>query len=237
MENEFYNILKKDYRLVKLLHKSDKGKCVLYRHRQLEKNIVIHILNNASTDVYSVLKRIRHRNITEVFEVLEINGQTVIIEEYINGITLAEISETMSPIGVKRILLQLCDGLSALHSVGIVYRDITLNNIMLTNDGIVKIIDFDIAKLFKSSDTIDNNTMGTMGYAPFEQFGLNRTDEHSDIFAVGVIANLLLTGKHPSVKIFTKGRLGKFIRICTNINQYERFDSADDILNFLKQYI
>lgn len=235
MENEFYNTLKKEYLFVKLLHKSDKGKCILYRHRQLGKNIVIHIMNNTSVDVYSVLKHIKHRNIVEIFEVLEISGQTVIIEEYINGITLSEISETMSPIGVKRILLQLCDGLSALHSVGIVHRDLTLNNIMLTNDGTVKIIDFDIAKLFKSSDDTDNNTMGTIGYAPFEQFGLNRTDEHSDIFAIGVIANLLLTGKHPSVEIFTKGRLGKFIKICTNINQYERFDSADEILNFLRK--
>lgn len=235
MENEFYNILKKDYRFIKILHKSEKGKCILYRHKQLEKNIVVHILNDTPADVYHVLKRIRHRNITEIFEVLETDGQTVIIEEHINGMTLSEISETMSPVGVKRILLQLCDGLSVLHSVGIVHRDLTLNNIMLTDDGTVKIIDFNISKLFRSSDDTDNNTMGTIGYAPFEQFGLNRTDEHSDIFAVGVTANLLLTGKHPSVRMFKKGRLGKFIRICTNINQYERFDSADEILNFLRK--
>ncbi len=89
---------------------------------------------------------------------------------------------------------------------------------MLTADGTVKIIDFDISKLYKAIDTTDNNTFGTLGYAPFEQFGLNKTDERSDIFSVGVIANLLLTGKHPSVQIYTKGCLGKLIRICTSID-------------------
>ncbi|MBO5164680.1 MAG: serine/threonine protein kinase [Ruminococcus sp.] len=233
MKNHFNEILKSEFQFVKLIHKSDKAECVLYRHKKLNKSIVVHKLNNAHVDVYSVLKRIRHDNIAEVYDAFEIDGKTVVVEEYINGITLSELTDTMSPLGVKRIIIQLCSGLSALHSLGIVHRDITLNNIMLTDSGTVKIIDFDIAKLYTAADTVDSDTMGTVGFAPFEQLGLNKTDERSDIFAVGVVANLLLTGKHPSVHMFTKGRLGKIIRTCTSIDPRERFSSADEILENL----
>lgn len=233
MKNQFYEILKSEYQFVKLIHKSDKGECILYRHKKLNKSIVVHKLNNAPVDVYSVLKRIRHDNIAEVYDAFEIDGKTVVIEEYINGITLSELTDTMSPLGVRRVVIQLCSGLSALHSLGIVHRDITLNNIMLTANGIVKIIDFDIAKLYTAADSVDSDTMGTVGFAPFEQLGLNKTDERSDIFAVGVVANLLLTGKHPSVQMYAKGRLGKIIRTCTSINPCERFSSADEILGSL----
>lgn len=234
MKNQFSEILKSEYQFVKLLHQSDKGECVLYRHKKLNKRIVVHNLNNAPLDVYSVLKHIRHDNIAEVYDAFEIDGKTIVIEEYINGITLSELTEIMSPLGVKRVMIQLCSGLSALHSLGIVHRDITLNNIMFTSSGTVKIIDFDIAKLYSAADSVDSDTKGTVGFAPFEQLGLNKTDERSDIFAVGVTANLLLTGKHPSVQIYTKGRLGKIIRICTSINPCERFSSADEILDFLQ---
>ena len=234
MQKWLYETLKSEYRFVKLLHRSEKGECILYRHKQLCRDIAVHTLNCADSGVYTALKHITHNNILNVFEAVECGEKTVVIEEYINGITLAELTDTMSPIGVRRVILQLCDGLSALHSIGIIHRDITLNNIMLTNDGTVKIIDFDIAKLYKSSDIADSNTMGTIGYAPFEQMGLNKTDERSDIFAVGVVANLLLTKKHPSVQMYTKGRIGKMIEKCTNINPSERFESADDVSVFLR---
>ena len=115
---------------------------------------MVHKLNNAPIDVYSVLKRIRHDNIAEVYDAFEIDGKTVVIEEYINVIALSELTDTMSPLGVKRVMIQLCSGLSALYSLGIVHRDITLNNIMLTDSGIIKIIDFDISKLYKIKQKI-----------------------------------------------------------------------------------
>lgn len=233
MEKWLNDTLKSEYQFIKLLHKSDKGECILYRHRRLDRSIVVHTLNNADLGVYTALKRITHNNIVQVFEAAKCGDKTVVIEEYINGITLAELTDTMSQAGVRRVIVQLCEGLSAIHSIGIIHRDITLSNIMLTNDGTVKIIDFDIAKLYRSADSSDGNTMGTVGYAPFEQLGLSKTDERSDIFALGVVANMLLTKKHPSVQLYTKGRIGKMIEKCTNINPSERFDSADNVLAFL----
>ena len=234
MDNYLLNILNSEYKFIKVLHKSQKGEIKLYRHKNLNKNLVIHILNNAPVSVYKALKKIKHKNIIQVFEVLETDEKTLVIEEYINGMNLSEFVGIINPLGVKRVIKQLCEGLSVLHSIGIVHRDITLNNIMLDEKGTVKIIDFDIAKIYKSNELKDSNSMGTAGYAPFEQIGIASTDEHTDIFAVGITANLLLTGKHPSVQIYTKGRLGKMIEICTNINPQNRFSSCDEILNFLK---
>ena len=234
MNEWFDSTLKNEYSFIKLLHRNDKNECKLFRHKTLEKNIVVHTLdNNTSVDVYKVLKSVSHTNILQIYDVFETDGKVVVIEEFIDGITLSDNTGCMTPLGVKRLLKQLCSGLSALHSIGIVHRDITLNNIMLTQNGTAKIIDFNISKLYKSEAVKDSNTYGTVGYAPFEQYGLTSTDEHADIFSVGVVANILLTGKHPSVQLYTKGRLGKVIEICTNINPAKRFKSADEFLSFL----
>lgn len=170
------------------------------------------VIDSGVYDVYSVLKIIRHKHIIQVLDVFGMDDKLVVIEEYINGITLENLLRndadgtfmTMKPLGVKRILLQLCNGLFALHSMGIIHRDINPNNIMLTENGIVKIIDFDISKLYKSGDTRDKIVRGTVGYAPYEQYDIKATDERTDIFSVGVLANKLLTGEHPAVKIYKK---------------------------------
>lgn len=234
MKEWFESTLKNEYSFIKLLHRNDKSECKLFRHKTLDKSIVVHTFENSTAiDVYEVLKTVSHTNILQIYDVLETGGKTVVIEEFIDGITLSDNTGNMTPVGVKRLLKQLCSGLSALHSIGIVHRDITLNNIMLTKNGTVKIIDFNISKLYKSEVVKDSNTQGTVGYAPFEQYGLASTDEHTDIFSVGVVANMLLTGKHPSVQLYTKGRLGKVIEICTNINPDKRFKSACELLSFL----
>lgn len=251
MNENINNLLKNEYFFVKQLNndydiKNNKkdNLIYLYRHKKTGKNIAVHInnvINSGVYDVYNVLKMIRHKHIIQVLNVFESDGKLVIIEEYIDGITLENLLHndaddtfmTMNPLGVKRILLQLCDGLFALHSMGIIHRDINPNNIMITNNGIVKIIDFDISKLYKSGDTKDRIIQGTVGYAPYEQYDIKSTDERSDIFSVGVLANKLLTGEHPAVKLYRKGKLGRLIAKCTDISPDKRFKSADELLNFI----
>lgn len=249
MNESINNILKNDYFFVKQLNNDYENNkkdnlIYLYRHKKTGRNIVVHINNVVESgvyDVYNVLKMIRHKHIIQVLDVSESDGKLVVIEEYIDGITLENLLcndadgtfMTMKPLGVKRILLQLCDGLFALHSIGIIHRDINPNNIMITDNGIVKIIDFDISKLYKSSDTRDRIIRGTVGYAPYEQYDIKATDERTDIFSVGVLANKLLTGEHPAVKMYRKGKLGRLIEKCTDISPDKRFRSADELLNFI----
>ena len=118
-----------------------------------------------------------------------------------------------------------------LHSLGIVHRDIKEDNVILTENGTVKLTDFDISKIYTQGKSRDTVLLGTATYAPPEQFGLAQTDSRSDIYALGILANKLVTGEHPSVKLFTKGRLGRFIAKATNISPEKRFDSAEDVLS------
>ena len=225
--------LKNEYQFVRMIHRSERTECRQYRHIGSGKSLLLRqFLQPADTDVYDLLKRIRHPNLTEILDVIQTDTYPVILEEFIDGITLAENAGNMNPLGVRRVIIQLCDALSALHSVGIVHRDVTLSNIMLAADGTVKLIDYDIAKCYRTADTA-NDTLGTVGFAPFEQYGLGNPDERADLFAVGVTANLLLTGKHPSVEMYRKGRLGKMIAVCTQIDPSQRFRSAAEIRELL----
>jgi len=93
--------------------------------------------------------------------------------------------------------------------------------------------DFDISKLKKADTLRDTTILGTVTYAPPEQYGLAQSDFRSDIYALGILTNIMLTGVHPSVKMYKKGRLGKIIARSTMIDPNERFDSVTEILDML----
>lgn len=225
--------LKESYQFIRVIHRSARAELRLYRNRSSGKPLAVRLMPEVQdAGVYNMLKRVRHPNLLEIYDVLEREDGTAVLEEYLDGITLAE-AAGMSPLGVRRVLVQLCEGLTALHAVGIIHRDVTLSNIMLTAEGTVKLIDFDIAKIYRTA-VPDPDTMGTVGYAPFEQYGLGVTDERTDLFAVGVAANMLLTGKHPSAERYKKGRLGKVIAICTQIDPDSRTLRAADLVDLLR---
>ena len=98
----------------------------------------------------------------------------------------------------------------------------------------VTVIDFDISRVRREGSGADTVRFGTPAFAPPEQFGLAQTDSRSDIYALGILANKLVTGEHPSVKLCTKGKLGRFIVKATNISPEKRFDSAEDVLSHFR---
>lgn len=225
------DILKTEYQFIKVLCKTDTTELTVYRHKTLDKSLAVLTLQNpANLTVYQRLQQISHHNIMQVYDVIQSKQTTMVFCEFIDGIPLSQVG-IMKPLGVKRILLQLCDGLHALHSIGIIHRDITLSNLMLDHTGTLKIIDFDIAKAY-SNDATTENTLGTVRFAPPEQFGFAITDERSDIYSVGVAANLLLTGEHPSKCIYKPhSKLGKAIVKATNTNMENRFQSISAFQN------
>ena len=78
----------------------------------------------------------------------------------------------------------------------------------------------------------DTVVMGTFGYAAPEQLGLSQTDARTDIYATGVLYNVMLTGRHPSVA-FARGRAGRIVRKCTAMNPEERYQTAEALLRAL----
>jgi serine/threonine protein kinase len=142
--------------------------------------------------------RLLHPNIITIFDVGDHDGQPFIAMEYVTGETLGEIVRRKAPLPLARrvgMIADLCDGLAFAHRSGIVHRDIKPANIMVTRDGILKILDFGIAHLADSRMTQTGAFMGTPAYMSPEQISGNLIDHRSDIFAVGCVLYELLAYK------------------------------------------
>ncbi len=152
--------------------------------------------------------------IAKIFEVCD----NEIYMEYVDGEVLT--SNNTSPDKIYRIFTELCDAVSALHSVGVIHRDIKPSNIMLTSDGHIKLIDFDAARVKKINQDKDTSFIGTDGFAPPEQYGFEQTDERSDIYALGVTMKLILNDN------FEKSPYRPAIEKCLKFSPDQRYSSV-----------
>lgn len=141
-----------------------------------------------------------HPNTCTVHEVEEADGITYIAMAYVEGQSLRE-KITKRPLSVDQavdIALQVADGLEAAHQRGIIHRDIKSANIMVTEKGQAKIMDFGLAKVAdESALTRDAKTMGTVAYMSPEQARGEATDHRTDIWSLGVVLYEMLTGELP----------------------------------------
>ena len=220
------------YRKVSLL--SQKNGCSVWRirHRELERDLVLHELPSPNA-VYEELCSVRSPHLPAVYDVFSLDDGMIVLEEYIDGLTVAQVAETgrYRPAGAKQIIHAVCDGLTVLHNRNIVHRDIKPENIMVDANGRVVLIDFNAARKvsLKSRDTV---VMGTLGYASPEQLGISQTDARADIYAAGILLNVLLTGKHPSDEL-ARGHMGRVVRKCTDIDPTRRYQTAQKLADSL----
>lgn len=144
---------------------------------------------------------LQHHNICTIHEIAETDdGRLFICMDYYRGKTLKQrIAEGPLPVEeAVRVALQTAEGLAKAHEAGIVHRDIKPANIVITNDGVVKIIDFGTAKLKgRSKLTQTGRTIGTIAYMSPEQATGRPVDHRSDIFSLGVVLYEMLTGRPP----------------------------------------
>ena len=124
------------------------------------------------------------------------------------------------------IMSQIACGLEFIHSFDIIHRDINPANILISSDQIVKITDLGIARSKKENQRTDTSILGTVGYAAPEQFGFAQTDVRTDIYSLGVLLNVMLTGKLPTVRIHN-GKLRAVIEKAIQISPEERFQTID----------
>ena len=143
-----------------------------------------------------------HPNIVRVFDVSFTNHTNSIVMEYIDGITLKDYIERQGMLSWKEALhfaLQILRALQHAHDKGIVHRDIKPHNIMLLQNGAIKVTDFGIAHFARSevSPTIGDRAIGSVHYISPEQAMGDNTDEKSDLYSVGVMLFEMLTGMLP----------------------------------------
>ena len=140
--------------------------------------VVRKLKSGTNTEVYRRLSGISHENLVQIFDVVTEQDYTYILEEYIEGICLSQLVP-MKQQGAQRVIVQLAKALCVLHSLGIVHRDVKEDNVILNENGTVKLTDFDISKIYTQGKSRDTVLLGTATYAPPEQFGLAQTDSRS----------------------------------------------------------
>ena len=161
-----------------------------------------------SVPVFRFLKEHNHRNLPVIHLFWQEEGKLIVIEELIQGRTLDQLLDKneLSFEEKKRILLEICDGLQYLHSARppVIHRDIKAANIMVTEDGTVKIIDYDAAKQNIGEKSRDTVLIGTQGIAAPEQYGFGQSDERTDIFALGKLIERMLPDSKHAMEIVNK---------------------------------
>ena len=207
------------YREIEPIGASDK--VMLVRHSETGQLCVKKTLHRYNRDLYQFLKDNCFDGIPQIYECVQDGDAIIVVEEYISGITLRRYlteNGSMPEKKAKRIVGEICDILRNLHetSFPIVCRDLKPENIILDGKDKPVIIDFDSAKFIRK-ETSDTVLLGTPGYAAPEQFGFAASDERTDIYAMGVILNELLTGSMPQERV-AQGRLGKLVRKSTSLD-------------------
>lgn len=225
---EYIEKIFETYQLVTVL--ADKNNCrtLRLRHKELKKDLVLHSFPR-SFGIYESLCEIVSPNLPEVYDAITLDDGQLILEEFVDGATVAEIMEggKIRLRGAKKILSEVCNALSVIHSQGFVHRDVKPENILVNKTGRVVLIDFNASRKITNARQ-DTEILGTVGYASPEQLGVSHTDERTDIYAAGVLLNVMVTGKHPS-ETLPKGRVGRIIRKCTNVNPNDRYQTAQQL--------
>ena len=149
-----------------------------------------------------ILSKLSHRNILQVFDFFEFEGSLFIVMEYIEGRSLAKfISSEIGPIPFQKalpIFLQILDGVEHAHQNDIIHRDIKPSNIIITNEPVVKVSDFGIAKSETQNKLTGTGTqLGTVIYMSPEQIRGESATKQSDIYSLGITLYEMLAGKTP----------------------------------------
>jgi len=202
----------------------------LVRHVEDERIYVKKILSLYDEELYYSLKRMKLHGIPKIFHIIKDDDRLIVIEEYINGISLERYMDENGPLSADEavnIICQLCDILHMLHRTEppIIHRDIKPSNILISSDNSVSLIDFNAAKKFDREKNKDTVLMGTVDYAAPEQYGFSQSDARTDIYALGILLNVMLTGKTPKEKLYD-GKISGIISRCTNMDPNKRYSSA-----------
>ena len=269
------------YRILEKLGQGGMGVVYLAEDTKLKREVAIKFLPHHISANEEERKRfeieaqaaasLNHPNITTIHSIDEANGEVFIVMEYIKGIELKDkiashyssLSEREDKGGfpvdeVIKTVIQIAEGLEAAHKKGIVHRDIKSQNIMITNDGKVKIMDFGLAKVSGGAQlTKIGLTIGTVAYMSPEQSRGEEVDHRTDLWSLGVVIYEMLTGQMPfkgeydqaviysvlnespepvnKIKTDIPNNLQNTINKLLQKNPGDRYSSAKEVLNDLKR--
>ena len=199
------------YEIIKTIGEGGMATVYLANDTILDRKVAIKVLRGDLSNDEKFIRRFKrealsvsnlsHPNIVEVYDVGEEDGNYYIVMEYIEGKTLKQLLQKRGALTLNEvidIMTQLTDGLAHAHEAYIIHRDIKPQNIMIEDNGLVKITDFGIAMALNSTQlTQTNSVMGSVHYLPPEQANGKGSTVKSDIYSLGILMYELLTGSVP----------------------------------------
>ena len=267
-------IINNRYQIIRLIGEGGMANVYLAYDEILDRNVAVKVLRGDLANDEKFVRRFQreaisssslsHPNIVEMYDVGEDEEKYFIVMEYVDGKTLKSLIKRRGALTLPEvidIMLQLTSAVSCAHDSYIIHRDIKPQNVLIKEDGRVKITDFGIAMALNSQElTQTNSVMGSVHYLPPEQANGSGSTIKSDIYSLGILMYELLTGKVPfkgenAVEIAIKQMKDQIPSICSmnpnipqsieNIvlkasakNPKNRYESAsamhEDLLNALK---
>lgn len=215
-----------EYALLSTLRETPGRELQLWENTRLHKKLLLRYSSCENEALYESLCEISHPNLRQIYDVRSDDTHIEILEEYLEGEALANVlaEKKLTKQEVRHIMLALCKALGALHSLSIVHRDIKPENILMGKHHEVWLIDYDASRIMDSKNQ-DTRALGTPGYAAPEQYGISASENTADIFAMGVLLNVMVNGNHPAKKM-CRGWAGHIVRKCTQMNPKKRYQSA-----------
>lgn len=184
--------------------------------------------------------------VPRVVAMYEMPDQLVVVCEHVRGISLETRVSEAGPLGWRdavAVALDLCEAAGALHAVGVIHRDISPRNVILSDDG-AHLIDLGIARTRTAGAPRDTTLLGTWGFASPEQYGFAQSDERSDVYAIGRVLVYMLTGvvddatpageMPPLDQTTVPKALQNAIRVATSFEPSARFASAEALARALR---
>jgi serine/threonine protein kinase len=198
------------YRVVEKIGRGGMGTVYRAVDESLERDVAIKVLNSEITEP-DVIKRFRaealtlarlsHPGIAVVHELYQDSGDLFMVMEFVRGQTFQQLTESSGQLPLEQVIalgMQALDALAYAHRLGIVHRDLKPSNLMLSEAGLVKIMDFGIARIVGSEHlTGDGSMMGTPAYMSPEQVRGSEVDGRADLYSMAVVLYRLLAARLP----------------------------------------
>jgi serine/threonine protein kinase len=197
------------YEVEQALGSGGMARVYLARDTVLQRPVAVKVLRAGLDEAFRrrfvrearVAARLSHPNVVRVFDAGEIDGEPFIVMEYVPGETVADVLRRrgkVTPAEAVEIAAQACEGLHDVHEHGLVHRDVKPQNLLVRDDGCVKVADLGIARAAESTHlTLEGTILGTAQYLPPEQAAGDDVTAAADLYSVGVVLYELLTGRRP----------------------------------------
>lgn len=187
--------------------------------------------------LYERLKNVQSKYFPQIYQLVSQEDAVLLLEEYLPGETLQAKLEGEKKLTGEEItgyICAICEALRSLHNTtpAIVYRDLKPENVMITPDNQLKIVDFDASREYKEEQSRDTVILGTKEYASPEQYGFMQTDIRTDVYSLGIVYAELL--EHADVSASYRKEAKKIIQKATMFAPDDRYPNMEAVLKDLK---